>query len=732
MNAKLKTFFKLGHRYVGLVLAPIVMIILLSGAVLALKPIMAPDVGVGIDASISASQVVDTLNKIDPDGQMSSLTVLVGGDRVALSGGKNGPEGGVYDLRSGERLGDAGMGMATYNWFKGLHKQLLIGAGWLVEWSTYAMAAMLIVGLFLLRPRFKKALVDVHNTAGWLALPLWLLLPITGIMMCLHLGAPDFKTLAATSAPLTEVIEAVAQQQSLTSLASVDTVKGRYQIVKLVPEGQTLSYQLDEQAQLNPVAMDRYWAKELHEGTWAGSFSGWLNLVVALGLLGLTGTGVYSWYRRQRQSRQKQVRGNESVLVAFASQTGTAATLAKNTAEALRAAGKGVVCNPLSSVTPAELNSYEQVLLIVSTTGEGDLPEQAKAFAAALPQQDLAGSHYAVLALGDSRYQHFCAAGKTIDQLLAAQGAQPLQALACADGAPNEVWQQWLADVSGRMSVTLGAVAELVQDQPVTLTLTRKQRLDCADVAGMREVWQLVFQAPADCGFRPGDLLLITPNAAARPRVYSIGSSHLLGNEVSLTVGLEQYQDEQGQIGYGLSSHYLCRELAIGTTIEAALRAHPDFQPTQDAQQKAILIATGTGIAAFPGFMAERAEQQSLGNTWLFFGNRCKGGDYFYGEQLQAWAADGVLAHLTTAFSDDADDGEYIQKKMLAHGAEVYAWLQQGAVVYVCGKANTVGVGALEALQAIYQQATGANEAEAAAWVADLQAQQRIKLDLFG
>ncbi len=732
MNAKLKNYLKLGHRYVGLVLAPILMIILLSGAVLALKPIMAPEVGVGIDASINASQVIDTLNKIDPNGQMTTLTVLKGGDKIALSGGKKSPEGGVYDVRSGERLGDAGMGMETYNWFKGLHKKLMIGAGWLVEWTTYLMAAMLLVGLFLLRPRFKKALIDVHNTVGWLAFPLWLLLPVTGVMMCLHLGAPDFKQLAANPAPLTEVIAAVGEQQSLTDLASIDTVKGRYQIVKLAPEGQTESYQLDEQAQLNPVAMDRYWAKELHEGTWAGSFSGWLNLVVALALVGLTVTGVYSWYRRQRQSRQKQERGTESVLVAFASQTGTAATLAKNTAEALRATGLGVVCNPLSSVAPAELNSYEQVLLIVSTTGEGDLPEQAKAFAAALPQQSLASTHYAVLALGDSRYQHFCAAGKTIDQLLAAQGAQPLQALACADGAPNAVWQQWLADVSARMAVSLGAVAELVQDQPMALTLINKQRLDCQEVAGMREVWQLDFQAPSDCAFRPGDLVLITPNPTARPRVYSIGSSHLLGDVLSLTVGLEQYQDEQGQIGYGLSSHYLCRELMVGTRIQAALRAHEDFQPPQDAQQKAILIATGTGIAAFPGFMAERAQQQSFGNTWLCFGNRSKGGDYFYGEQLQAWQAQGVLAHLTTAFSSDADDGEYIQHKLLANGTELYAWLTQGAVVYVCGKANTVGEGALAALATIYQQATGADDAAAAAWVADLQAQQRIKMDLFG
>ncbi|XDZ51440.1 PepSY domain-containing protein [Neisseriaceae bacterium CLB008] len=732
MNTKIKTTLTLGHRYFGLILAPLLLVILLSGAVLALKPIMAPEAGVGFQANISADQIVSTLNQIDPKGQMSKLTVLKDGETILLEGGKQGPEGGVYAVRTAEKVGSVGLSVQTYNVFKSLHKKLLIGAGWLVEGASYLLALMLVVGLLLLRPRLRKTLIDGHNALGWLALPLWLLLPVTGVLMSLHFGAPDFNRLEASSQPLADVIQAVDGEQSLSRLSSIDSIKGRFQVVKLVSAGQTAAYQVNELNQLQPVALSRYWAKELHEGTWAGSFSGWLNLVISLGLAVLTATGVYSWLRRQRQSRQKQVRRDEPILVAFASQTGTAAALAKQTAAALRSAGQGVVCNPLSSVSPSELNGYEQVLLIVSTTGEGELPEQAKAFAAALPQSDLGQTQYAVLALGDRRYAHFCQAGKNIDGLLEAQGAQRLQATAYADGNPNAMWQQWLAQLSASLGVTLATIEPIVQDEPIALSLIHKQRLDCADVAGLREVWQLDFQAPVDSHFRPGDLLLITPNADARPRVYSIGSSHLLGQVLSLTVGLEQFKDAEGTVGYGLCSHYLCRELAVGTTIQAALRVHADFHPPQDPQQKAILIATGTGIAAFPGFMAERAQQQSSGQTWLFFGNRCQQGDYFYAEQLQAWQAQGVLAHLTPAFSDDADDGEYVQHKMLAHGKELYAWLAQGAVVYVCGKASTVGQGALAALATIYQDQTGADEAAATAWLADLQAQQRIKMDLFG
>lgn len=726
MHKKLKTTLKLGHRYLGLLLAPILMVILVSGAVLAFKPILAPEVGVGIHPSISVAQVKITLQKADPDNQMSQLSVLKNGTQIWLQGGKRGPEGGVYDLRSGEYVGSAGMGLQTYSWFKNMHKKLFIDAGWLVELVSYALAGMLLVGAWLLRPRFKRTLMDTHNTLGWLALPLWLVLPVTGVMMCLHLGAPNFGTLETIQYPLEQVIESVGAQGQLGQLASIESIKGRYQMVKLAGE----TYQLNEQMQLQAVSFNRYWAKELHEGTWAGAFSGGLNLVGSLGLMVLTGTGVYSWWRRQRQSRQKQIRQDETILVAFASQTGTAAALAKQTAIALREAGQGVVCNPLSSVHPEELNGYEQVLLIVSTTGEGEVPEQANAFMAALPQSDLANTQYALLALGDSRYPYFCQAGKDIEMQLKAQGAKPLQLTVYADGTPDEVWCAWLAQIGSSLGLTLNTTMDRAQDQPVSLTLINKERLDQNESTGQREVWQLDFKAPASSTFRPGDLLLVTPHGADCPRVYSIGSSHLVGQVLRLTVGLAQFEDEQGQVGYGVCSHYLCRELTVGTSIQGLVRVHEDFHPPQDAQKKVILVATGTGIAPFPGFLMERAQQQSQACTWLFFGNRCQQKDYFYAEQLQEWRTQGVLADLTTAFS--VDDGEYIQHKLVAEGTKLYEWLQQGAVVYVCGRANTVGQGVMNALQRIYQNETGAGEVEAAKWLSDLQAKQRIKMDLFG
>jgi uncharacterized iron-regulated membrane protein len=47
------------------------------------------------------------------------------------------------------------------------------------------------------------------------------------------------------------------------------------------------------------------WVDVVHEGTWAGSWSGGLNLVSALLLMGVTVTGLFSWLRRQPQARRR-------------------------------------------------------------------------------------------------------------------------------------------------------------------------------------------------------------------------------------------------------------------------------------------------------------------------------------------------------------------------------------------------------------------------------------------
>ena len=146
------------------------------------------------------------------------------------------------------------------------------------------------------------------------------------------------------------------------------------------------------------------------------------------------------------------------MLVAHASQTGCAETLAGQTADSLRAGGLDVRVAALGQLDLARLRGYERVLFVASTYGEGDPPDAAAAFAslmqtAAAGWPQLSGLRYAVLALGDSEYAQFCGFGRALDEWLRAQGAQPLfdrVDVDNGDAAALRHWQHHLGLLAGR------------------------------------------------------------------------------------------------------------------------------------------------------------------------------------------------------------------------------------------------------------------------------------------
>ena len=150
------------------------------------------------------------------------------------------------------------------------------------------------------------------------------------------------------------------------------------------------------------------------------------------------------------------------LAVVFATQTGTAESLARKTAKQARGRGFAARVIDAAEASPAALAGAGTLLVIASTYGDGDPPDAAQPLWAELNRADAPRFDqvsFAVLALGDSSYQHFCAFGHALDERLAALGGTRL--CACTDCDvdldPFAGWQERWPTAAGAASAANGA-----------------------------------------------------------------------------------------------------------------------------------------------------------------------------------------------------------------------------------------------------------------------------------
>ena len=140
------------------------------------------------------------------------------------------------------------------------------------------------------------------------------------------------------------------------------------------------------------------------------------------------------------------------------------------------------------------------------------------------------------------------------------------------------------------------------------------------------------------------------------------------------------------------------------------------------------MIGPGTGIAPFRGFLHQRCATGAKGRNWLFFGDRSAATDFLYRDELEPMLASGHLTRLDTAFSRDQAHKIYVQDRMLEHGAEFFAWLEQGATIYVCGDASRM---AKDVDAALHQLIAQHGNTDAEAYISNLHDTSRYHRDVY-
>jgi cytochrome P450/NADPH-cytochrome P450 reductase len=220
------------------------------------------------------------------------------------------------------------------------------------------------------------------------------------------------------------------------------------------------------------------------------------------------------------------------------------------------------------------------------------------------------------------------------------------------------------------------------------------------------------------------------------PRYYSISSAQSTNpRRCSITVGVVSGPARSGTGDYhGVCSTYL-REAQVGATLKAVVKQPTnEFRLPDDPGRAIIMVAAGTGLAPFRGFLQERERLRrtgrKLGTAMLFFGCRHPQQDFLYREELQAAErADELELHV--AFSRFETNRIYVQDLMKQQQDRVWQLLHDGAIVYVCGDGVAMEPDVRRAITAIYVEQNDASFEDAQLWMESFAKDGRYVLDVW-
>ncbi len=245
--------------------------------------------------------------------------------------------------------------------------------------------------------------------------------------------------------------------------------------------------------------------------------------------------------------------------------------------------------------------------------------------------------------------------------------------------------------------------------------------LEGRQVADLLETWPTRLE--------PAELLTLLRQLPAR--AYSIASSALaFPDEAHLLVALVEYASH-GRARQGVASGHVAHRLAKGGSIGTYLRPNRHFRLPETGDTPIIMVGPGTGVAPFRAFVQHRREQGHKGKSWLFFGDRSFTHDFLYQLEWQEAVEEGSLTRMDVAFSRDQPEKVYVQHRLWDRRADLWSWLQDGAVLYLCGDATSMAKDVEATLLQIAADQGALTDDKAAAWLEELTRERRFRKDVY-
>lgn len=270
--------------------------------------------------------------------------------------------------------------------------------------------------------------------------------------------------------------------------------------------------------------------------------------------------------------------------------------------------------------------------------------------------------------------------------------------------------------------------AALVNDDRLNRLLDENRKKELNEYLYGREIVDLLTD------FRPAGLSpqgFVDCLRKLPPRLYSIASSlKQYPDEVHLTVAAVRYHS-CGRQRKGVCSTFLADRIADDTTIPVYIDHNNNFKLPADPAAPIIMIGPGTGIAPFRAFVQEREATGAAGKNWLLFGDQHFLTDFLYQTEWLRYLKNGVLTRMDVAFSRDQQNKIYVQQRMAENAHDLYAWLQEGAYLYVCGDEKRMAHDVHAALIEVIAGEGGMTPERAEDYVKTLQKEKRYQRDIY-